>query len=164
MKPIESLIDVTVLVKVHVKLLFFYLFSLAQDFFPVSIFVVLRTGNRDFHKTRRVKMAVPLLAMLQMRLDKMGKPAFYCLKGPIIVGNNHHAVLLQGLAATSAKSTFATELMQSVLSSMCISFPSNFNMSLCCNLDFNRVIIVSEKLEAIIMGFPCLLTEKEPQF
>jgi hypothetical protein len=47
-------------------------------------------------------MAVPLLALLEMRLGKLGKQAVFGWKGLIIVGNNHHVVLLQGLGATSA--------------------------------------------------------------
>jgi hypothetical protein len=47
-------------------------------------------------------MAVPMLALLQMRLGKLGKQAVFGRKGLIIVYNNHHAVLLQGLGATSA--------------------------------------------------------------
>jgi hypothetical protein len=51
-------------------------------------------------------MAVPMLALLQMRLGKLGKQAVFGRKGLIIVYNNHHAVLLQGLGAT-----FAMELV-----------------------------------------------------
>ena len=47
-------------------------------------------------------MAVPLLALLQMRLGELGKQAVFGRKGRILVDNNHHAVLLQGLGATSA--------------------------------------------------------------